>query len=112
VTALLIALAFVAGIGSGVGMVNVKRRGPVNVVRGVLLPHPADEHWQKSARLFNCGDYRHELHVVFQLGAVVVVDGCRVGVEGVILRGAKRYGAAVVKAQLERSALAAALGDS
>jgi hypothetical protein len=112
VTITLVALAFALGMGSGVAVTKVKRRAPVNVVRGILLPHPTDERWHLTDKRYNCGDRDHHYHAVYELEAVRVVEDCGVDVESVPVPGARRYRDAVIRAQLERKALAAALGES
>lgn len=111
-TSLLVALAFALGIGSGVGLTKVRRRGPVNVVNGMLLPHPSDERWKVLDVKFNCGDRRHPYHTVYMLGDVRVIEGCKADIDNVVITDGRRYREAVVQAQMERKALAAALGDS
>lgn len=94
--------AFVAGFGAG----KVKwRRGPINVVRGILLPHPSDERWERRDALW-C------YHATaLKIGEVEVCGEHGVHVARHKVAFAGDYKRAVIRAQVERKALKAALDD-
>lgn len=111
-TTLLIALAFTCGLGGGVALTKVKRRGLINVVNEIMLPNPNDERWEigPTTNTMKCD------HLCFKLGEVeICTERAVVRVGGVEIADGntgRRYHRALLKAQLERKALAAALGDS
>ncbi len=85
------------------------RRGPVNVVRGILLPHPGDERWERCQSAFCPISGHPDHHPAWRIGAVVVAEGCRrvaLTIDKSPVK-ARRYVEAVRVAQLERRALEA-----
>jgi hypothetical protein len=114
VTLTLVLAAFVAGsaFGWAAPVAFKRRRGPVNIVNGMLLPHPSDERWECIDVSFDCRSELHRYHTVYRLGDVHVIEDCRVHVDKVTIPGAADYRRAVIRAQVERKALAAAIGES
>jgi hypothetical protein len=101
--ALCIVLGFVLGVGAG--KIRVKR-GPVNIVRGMLLPHPGDERWRSEPCSYS---------TVCDGGLTIgEVRACprhgTLWIGGRSVLGAGRYVKAVGYSHQERKALAAALG--
>lgn len=93
-----------------------QRRRP-HVIGKMLLPIAAHEGWKKAGTQ-NCLSTacRNAAHLnAYQLGGVTVALGCRepLWIDGVPVPGtaARIYAAAVIRAQLERKALAAAQED-
>lgn len=107
-TTLLVAVAFAVGLSSGVGLTKVKRRGPVNIVRGILLPNASDERWVRHTENDIFSRTSHWL----RLGDVEV-SPTSLWVDKFAVSGsaAKRYAGAVFDAYQERKALIAAVGE-
>lgn len=102
--AILLALA----VGFGAGRVKL-RRGPVNMVRGMLLPHPGDERWGRH----DMCHYEYTCVGGYSLGHVRACPKHGwLFVENNRIPGARRYVLAVSATQVERKTLAAALGES
>lgn len=103
-----VVVAFVVGLVVGVPLGKVKlRRGPVNIVRGMLFPMPGDERWKRSPCSYDyiCegGNVLGKIRACGKHG-LLFVDGERVG-------GGGAYARAVAQGQAERKALAAALDE-
>jgi hypothetical protein len=105
-TMLVVASVIAFALGFGAGKVKL-RRGPVNIVGGMLLPHPGDERWRRVNVDYDIG---------WGLGAVAVrhhsvFNDWRLYVDGDRVPWAAGYCKAVYREQQERKALAAALGE-
>lgn len=86
-----------------------RRKAPINLINGIILPHPGDDRWSRGQSEF-CPTIRHpNHHPEYRLGAVVVRDGHGITIAGEPLRetGAEyqAYRKAVERELLERKAL-------